>query len=318
MTDRLTVAVAQIAPIWLDRDRTLAKVADYAARAADAGAALCVFGEAFVPGYPFWVEHTGGARFEDERQKVLFAHYLEQGVEPQAGHLDELCRVARERSITLVVGCMERAADRGRHSLYCALVVIGSDGVVRPAHRKLVPTHEERLVWAPGDGHALCCHSLPPFRLGGLICWENWMTLARAALHADGEDLHIALWPGNLRNTEETARFLAREGRSYVLSCCGLMRREDVPDNAPLAAELRAALPDVSANGGSCIAGPDGRWLVEPVTGVEQLIIAELDHAFVRRERHSLDPAGHYSRPDVLRLELDRGRQGTLRQRNLS
>lgn len=315
MTDRLTIAVAQIAPVWLDRDRTLAKVADQVARAADAGAALCVFGEALVPGYPFWLAYTGGARFDDARQKGLFAHYLDQGVDPSAGHLDALRELARERAITIVLGCMERAADRGGHSLYCALVVIGSDGELRPPHRKLVPTYEERLVWAPGDGHGLRCHPLGPFRMGGLLCWENWMTLPRAALHFEGEDLHVALWPGNLRNTEETTRFLAREGRSYVLAASGLLRREDILDGAPFADELRAALPAVSADGGSCIAGPDGGWVVPPVVGSEQLIVAELDAAMVRRERQNFDPAGHYSRPDVLRLELDRARQGTLHER---
>ncbi|HEX5051068.1 MAG TPA: nitrilase-related carbon-nitrogen hydrolase, partial [Planctomycetota bacterium] len=229
MSDRLTVALAQIAPVWLDRDRTLAKVLEHVARAADGGAQLVAFGEAFVPGYPFWVEHTGGARFEDERQKEFYAHYLEQGVEP-AVHLAPLQQLARERGIAVALGCMERARDRGGHSLYCAFVWIDRDGTMAPAHRKLVPTHEERLVWAPGDGHGLRCHATGPFTAGGLVCWENWMTLPRAALHAEGEDLHVAQWPGNHRNTEDLTRFLAREGRSYVMSVCGLMRREHVPD----------------------------------------------------------------------------------------
>ncbi len=311
----LPVAIAQIAPVWLDRDRTFVKVTEWVERAAAGGARLCVFGEALVPGYPFWVEHTNGARFEDAWQKELYAHYLDQGVDPEAGHLDGLRELARAHALTIVLGCMERALDRGGHSLYCALVVIDAGGRVLPLHRKLVPTHEERLVWSPGDGHGLRCHDVGPFRLGGLSCWENWMTLPRAALHADGEDLHVALWPGNERNTRPITPFLAREGRGYSLAACGLMRREDVPDHIPYAAELRAALPAVSADGGSCIAGPDGEFVVEPVTGEERLITAVLDPAAVRRERQNFDPAGHYARPDVLRLELDRTRQQTLRTR---
>lgn len=201
--DTLTVALAQIAPVWLDRDATLAKVHGFVRQAADAGAALCVFGEALVPGYPFWLEHTGGARFDDPWQKELYAHYLDQGVDVAAGHLASLQQLAGERGITVLLGGIERARDRGGHSLYCALFPIGADGGLGPVHRKLVPTHEERLVWAPGDGHGLGCRRLGPFTQGGLLCWENWMALPRAALHAQGEDLHVALWPGSERNTAE-------------------------------------------------------------------------------------------------------------------
>jgi nitrilase len=131
------------------------------------------------------------------------------------------------------------------------------------------------------------------------------MPLPRAALHAQGEDLHVMAWPGSRRNTEDITRFAAREGRSYVLSVSSLMRREDVSDAAPRADELRAALPEVSGDGGSCVANPDGSWLVEPVVGGEQLIFAELDHAFVRRERQNFDISGHYARPELMHLELD-------------
>lgn len=312
MTDKLTVALAQIAPIWLDRDRTLAKVHDWATRAADAGAGLVAFGEALVPGYPWWIENTDGARFDDARQKEWFAHYAEQSCEPEQ-HFTELAELARDKSMAIVFGCMERATDRGGHSVYCSLITILPDGEIQPAHRKLMPTYEERLVWAQGDGHGLRAHSLPPFQMGALNCWENWMPLPRAALHAQGEDLHIAIWPGNKHNTEEITRFTAREGRSYVLSVSSLMRREDIPDSAPRADELRAALPAVSGNGGSCIAAPDATWVIEPVVDREELLVAELDHAFVRRERHNFDISGHYSRPEILHVELDATRHGALR-----
>ena len=184
------------------------------------------------------------------------------------------------------------------------MTILGN-GLIQPTHRKLMPTHEERLVWAQGDGHGLRVHKLQPFTLGALNCWENWMPLPRAALHAQGEDLHVMAWPGSRRNTEDITRFAAREGRSYVLSVSSLMRRGDVSEAAPMADELRAALPEVSGDGGSCIANPDGSWLVEPVVGEEQLVLAELDHAFVRRERQNFDVSGHYARPELLHIELD-------------
>lgn len=304
MTDKLTVALAQIAPVWLDRDRTLAKMFDWAERAADEGAKLVAFGEALAPGYPWWVERTDGARFDDARQKEWFAHYVDQSCEPDL-HFKPLAALAEDRDLTIVFGCMERALDRGGHSLYCSLVTILGNGLIQPTHRKLMPTHEERLVWAQGDGHGLRVHKVQPFTVGALNCWENWMPLPRAALHAQGEDLHVMAWPGSRRNTEDITRFAAREGRSYVLSVSSLMRREDVSDAAPMADELRAALPEVSGDGGSCLANPDGSWLVEPVVGGEQLIFAELDHAFVRRERQNFDISGHYARPELMHLELD-------------
>ena len=179
-TDTLTVAVAQIAPVWLDRDRTITKVEAWAERAAAEGAGLVAFGEALVPGYPWWLEHTDAARFDDMRQKEWFAHYTDQSCEPDR-HFKDLAEIAREHNMAIVVGCMERALDRGGHSIYCSAVTIGQDGSIQPTHRKLMPTHEERLVWAQGDGHGLRTNSLPPFHMGVLNCWENWMPLPRAA-----------------------------------------------------------------------------------------------------------------------------------------
>lgn len=310
--DNLRVGLAQIAPIWLDRDGTLEKVAAWITQAAAEGCRLVVFGEALVPGYPFWVERTDGARFESALQKSLYAHYVEQAVCLEEDGLEAVCTVARRHSISVYLGIMERAANRGGHSVYASMVYVDADGRIGSVHRKLVPTHEERLVWAMGDGHGLRTHRIGPFTAGGLNCWENWLPLPRAALYAQGEDLHVAIWPGSLRNTEDITRFIAREGRSFVVSVSGLMRREDIPDGLPEVDLLRASADDVMANGGSCVAAPTGQWLLQPEIGVECLRIAELDHRIVLEERQSLDVVGHYSRPDVTRVIVDRRRQSTV------
>jgi nitrilase len=290
---------------------TLAKVVDWIGRAAKQNCELIIFGEALVPGYPFWVERTNGAQFESKLQKTLYAHYVDQGVTPEDGDLDAVCKAAASHNIAVYLGIMERAANRGGHSLYCSMVYIDATGVIRSVHRKLMPTHEERLVWAIGDGNGLRTHRLGPFTVGGLNCWENWLPLARAALYAQGEDLHVAIWPGNRRNTEDITRHIARESRSFVASVSGLMRREDIGDGLPHAELLREVATDFMADGGSCLASPSGEWLLEPEINTESLRIAETRHQLVREERHSLDVAGHYSRPDVTRLIVNRKRQTT-------
>ena len=307
--DRLTVGVAQIAPVWFRREETLAKVAGTVELAADAGCALVAFGEALVPGYPFWIERTDGARFNDAKQKAMYARYVEEGVAIERGDLDAIRRLARDRSIAVYLGVMERAPDRGGHSLYCTLVYIDRMGTIGSVHRKLHPTYEERLAWAQGDGHGLVVHDLAPFRVGGLNCYENWMPLARSALYTQGESLHVSVWPGGLHNTRDLPAFIAKEARSYVVAACGLMRVSDLPSDTPNRAEIADFGGDIISNGGSTIVSPDGSLIVDPIVDREALIVAEIDHALVRGERQNLDQSGHYARPDVLRLNVNRTRQ---------
>lgn len=306
------VGLAQIAPVWLQRDAGIAKVVDWIGQAAISGCQLVAFGEALVPGYPFWVERTGGATFDSALQKKLFAHYASQAICIEDGDLDAVCKAANSNDIAVYLGVIERAANRGGHSLYCSMVYVDAQGKIESVHRKLMPTYEERLVWAIGDGHGLRTHKLGAFTVGGLNCWENWLPLARSALYAQGEDLHVAIWPGNQRNTEDITRFVARESRSYVVSVSGLMRRDDIGKDLPEAELLRESADDIMADGGSCIASPNGEWLLEPETNIESLRVAEIDHRLVLEERQNLDVAGHYSRPDVTRLVVNRKRQTTV------
>jgi len=311
--DTLTVGLAQIAPVWLNREQTLAKIIEYVHTAAKADCNLVAFGEGLLPGYPFWIEPTGGAAFNSPVQKEIHAHYLANAVQIEAGHLEPLCEAARQHHLAIMLGIIERPEDRGGHSVYASLVYIDPYGAIQSVHRKLMPTYEERLTWAIGDGHGLRTHRLGNFTVGGLNCWENWLPLARAALYGQGEDLHVAVWPGSARNTEDITRFIARESRSYVLSVSGLMHAADIPADTPHRVAITAGSGDTFANGGSCIAGPDGEWIVAPVVDEEQLILATLDFGCVREERQNFDPAGHYARPDVLQLTVNRQRQSTLR-----
>jgi len=308
----MKVAMAQMAPVWLNREATLEKIEGEVEKAAAEGARLVAFGEALLPGYPFWPELTQGAQFESGVQKDIYAHYVANAVDIGGGHLEPLCLKASELGIAIYLGTIERASERGGFSLYATLVFITPGGGIGSAHRKLMPTYEERLVWSPGDGNGLRVHDLEEFRVGGLNCWENWMPLPRAALYGQGENLHMAAWPGNLRNTEDITRFIARESRSYVVSVSGMMHRDWIPDEVPHAELIRSAADGWMADGGSCVAGPDGHWLLEPQAGEEGLWFADLSIENVARERQNFDPAGHYSRPDVTRLKVNRKRQKTV------
>ncbi len=303
----MRVGVAQIAPVFLDREATLERVHAQVEAASEAGCSLVAFGEALVPGYPVWLARTDAARFEAPDQKELHALYLSQGVDPEAGHLDRLVELARARGIAVVLGIVERARDRGGHSLFCSRVFVEPERGIASIHRKLMPTYEERLAWGTGDGAGLVTHRVGPFTVGALNCWENWMPLARAALHGAGEDLHVMLWPGSDRLTRDITRFAAMEGRSFVVSAGALLGASDIPAGIPHRDRFVEAGERIY-NGGSCIAAPDGRWIVEPVLDRSGLIVAELDPAEVGRERQSFDASGHYARPDVIRISVDRRR----------
>ncbi|MDT7830832.1 carbon-nitrogen hydrolase family protein [Flavobacteriaceae bacterium S356] len=308
----LKVALAQIAPVWLNKEATIEKIENNIKEAAKNGAELVVFGEALLPGYPFWIALTNGAAWDSPVQKEIHAHYIQNSITIEKGELDSISMLAKEHGIAVYLGIMERAANRGGHSIYASLVYIDANGIIQSVHRKLQPTFDERLTWAPGDGNGLQVHPLKDFTVGGLNCWENWMPLPRTALYGLGENLHIAVWPGSDHNTKDITRFIARESRSYVISVSSLMSKSDFPSDTPHVEKILENAPDVLANGGSCIASPDGEWLVAPVLHEEGLIYQTLDFNKVLQERQNFDPVGHYSRPDVTKLHVNRERQSTV------
>ena len=238
MDTSLKIAMAQIAPVWLNKVDTLKKVEQSIKDAVAQNCELIVFGEALLPGYPFWLALTGGAEWNTETNKKLHAHYVNNAICIEKGELDSVCQLAKAHKIAIYLGIIERPEDRGGHSIYATLVYINTDGEIKSVHRKLRPTYDERLTWAPGDGNGLKVHPLKSFTVCGLNCWENWMPLPRTALYGQGENLHIAVWPGSDHNTKDITRFIARESRSFVVSVSALMRKADFPKDTPFYDEL--------------------------------------------------------------------------------
>ena len=308
----LKVALAQISPVWLDKKQTIQKIKNTIEEASKEKAELIVFGEALLPGYPFWIGLTNGAAWNSSVQKEIHAHYVQNSITIEKGELASICNLAKEHRMAIYLGIIERAQNRGGHSIYASLVYINQDGVIKSVHRKLQPTFDERLTWAPGDGHGLQVHPLKNFTVGGLNCWENWMPLPRAALYGQGEDLHVAVWPGSDHNTKDITRFIARESRSFVISVSSLMQKSNFPKETPHFDKIIKNAPDTLVNGGSCIAGPDGEWILEPVINKEGIFYKTLDFSRVLEERQNFDVAGHYSRPDITKLHVNRDRQSTV------
>jgi len=310
--DLLNLGIAQICPVWLNKQLTINKIMSFISEAGSEKCDLVVFGEGLLPGYPFWISLTDGAKFNSAVQKELYAHYMQNAIQIEAGDLDDICELARQKGIAIYLGAIERAKARGGHSLYCSLIFIDKDGVIKSVHRKLQPTYEERLTWAQGDGNGLQVHKINKFYAGGLNCWENWMPLARTALYGQGENLHIAVWPGADSITSDISRFIAKESRSFVVSVSGLMRKEDFPTDTPHIELILDKAPDILANGGSCIVAPDGEWTLEPVVNKEGLFIKTIDINRVYEERQNFDCCGHYSRSDITQLNLNRTRQSII------
>ena len=304
----MRVAAAQIAPVLLDRERTLAKILDYSQRAASDGARLVAFPEAVLPGYPIWLARTHGSAFNDPLQKQIHARYLDQGVELPGPVLDSLLEASRDLKLSMVVGVMERGRAAGRGTLYATALSIDPTGEWF-AHRKLVPTYEERLAWGPGDGYGLRVREVEGFRVGALNCWENWMPAARMALYSQGEEVHVSIWPGSPSNTRDISQFTAREGRVYVVAASGVLRAEDIPTDFPGREAILATAEDgILQSGGSRIVAPDGTELGCLDRPEEGLVLADLDRELLDGERQNFDVAGHYYRRDVFRFEVDRRR----------
>jgi nitrilase len=288
----VTVACAQVEPVLFDRDSTIARAGEVAGEAAAKGAKLVLFPEAFIPAYPSsrWARYLAG--WQDS--KGAYAKLARASLEIPGPDSDRLGAIAREHGLWLAVGANE--LDRG--TIYNALLVYGPDGALAIHHRKLVPTNHERLVWGPGDGGGLEAIETDLGRVGGLICWENFMPLARFALYESGVEIYLAPTADDSETWHDSLKHIARESRAFVLSCCVFQRASSFPDDIQLAEG-----DELVGRGGSAILGPDGAYLAGPLWDEEGILVAELDPQRLYEERQRFDPAGHYHRPDLLRLE---------------
>ena len=289
----------------------LAKTRDLAADAARTGAELVVFPETWLPGYPIWLDVCRDVALWDHAPvKRVFSRMAENSVSVTGESGEMLGAIAREHSITLVVGVTERVdAGAGRGTLYNALLTFGPDGALLNHHRKLVPTYTERMVWGPGDAQGLQAIATPAGRVGGLICWEHWMPLARQAMHESGEDIHVAVWPTVHEMHQVASRQYAFEGRCFVLAAGSLLRAGDLPAELEPHPQRVTSASQWVLRGGSAIVAPDGSYLAGPVFEEPCIVTAELDLARVRQEAMSLDVSGHYHRPDCLELQVTRARR---------
>jgi nitrilase len=278
--------------------------------AARDGAALVVFPETWLPGYPAWLDVCRDVALWDHAPvKHVFARMAANSVVVDGESGLALGEIARKYRVTLVVGVTERvAAGTGRGTLYNSLLTFGPDGALLNHHRKLVPTYTERMLWGPGDAVGLAAVPTPAGRVGGLICWEHWMPLARQAMHESGEDIHVAVWPTVHEMHQVASRQYAFEGRCFVLAAGSLLRARDLPSELEPHPERVTSPVQFVLRGGSAIIGPDGAYLAGPVYDEPQTLHAELDFGRVREESMSLDVAGHYHRPDCLELTVTRKR----------
>jgi nitrilase len=295
------VACCQVEPVVLDRDATLEKLARVAAEAAGEGAELLVFPETFVPAYPSsaWAKALAG--WADPSAKQAFALLARESVAVPGEACERLGAIAREHGVWLVTGVNEIDPERPG-TIYNALLYHAPDGSLALHHRKLVPTNHERLVWGQGDGRGLRAIPTPLGRIGGLICWENYMPLARFALYESGVEIYVASTADDGDAWQATLVHIARESRAFVVAPAHFQRAASYPDDFPLAALLDGR--DVLGRGGSAILGPDGAYLAGPLYDEEGVLYADLEPSRLAEERQRFDPAGHYHRPELLRLEL--------------
>jgi nitrilase len=295
------VACVQAEPAILDRAATLDKLAALTAEAKSQGAQLVVFPETFVPAYPSsaWAKFLAG--WADPRAKASFAQLARESIEVPGPDCDRLAAVARENEVWLVTGLNERDPTRPG-TLYNALLYHSPEGELALHHRKLVPTNHERLIWGQGDGGGLRALQTPIGRIGGLICWENYMPLARFSLYESGVEIYIASTADDSDAWQATLVHIARESRAFVVAPAHFQRAGSYPDDFPLR-EALASL-DVLGRGGSAILAPDGSYLAGPLYGEEGILYADLEPQRLDEERQRFDPAGHYHRPDVLALTV--------------
>ncbi len=297
-------AVVQDAPVLFDKDATVEKACALIREAAEGGAGLVLLPEAFLPAYPRGLSFGIVVGDRSDPGRALWQRYWDNAVDIPGPEIAELGRAAKAAGVFLAIGVIERDSNFSRSTLYCTLVYFGPDGELLGKHRKLKPTAAERLIWGEGDGSTLPVFETAFGRVGGLICWENYMPLARMAMYGQGVDLYLAPTADARDVWQATMRHIACEGRCFVLGCNQFVTRDMYPADLPMRDELDSQ-PDIMCRGGSVIVSPYGYVLAGPLFDTAGILYADLDMTQISRARLDLDVAGHYSRPDVFQLQVN-------------
>lgn len=317
------IALIQESPVFLNREASLVKALNLIATAAGSGAGIVIFPETWLPGYPVWLDFSPGAGLWDHPPaKALYRVLSENALEIPGPALEQLQQATRDCAVWVVMGAHEKAGG----TLYNTIVYLSPEGNVR-IHRKLMPTYTERLIWGRGDGSTLAVLETAHGRLGGLICWEHWMPLARAAMHAQRETLHIAQWPMVKELHQIASRHYAFEGQCFVAAAGCVLSKKAVLEgfcsqyrtDHP-AYELLAGMPgdgsELLLHGGSAIIGPDAEYVTAPLYGKAAIIYGEIDPGKISEGHLALDTDGHYARPDVFELRINDAPQRSVRFRS--
>lgn len=301
MTKTVKVAAAQISPVFLDKEKTIQKACQAIQEAGDNGADLIVFPEAFISGYPDWVWLIPNSKGADLNE--LYVKLVQNAVSVPDDGSRQLCKAAKKSGINVVIGMHERNSETSGASLFNSLLFIDDKGLVIGKHRKLIPTGGERLIWSQGDGSSLRSYDTTAGKLAGLICWENFMPLARNAIYESGAQILAAPTWDKSPNWIQSMQHIAREGGLFVVSACMALKMDDIPDHY----EFKNLYPEGREwinVGNSAIIAPNGEILAGPLEAKEGILYAELDPHQVIKAKRMFDVVGHYSRPDVFTFNL--------------
>ena len=301
MEKKIKVAAAQVTPVYLDKQKTAEKACAVIKEAAQNGAKLIVFPEAFIPGYPDWIWLIPNSRSADLNK--LYTELVNNSVTIPDNSTALLCKAAKENKINVVMGMHERNSEASNSSLYNTLLFIDDQGNIIGKHRKLIPTGGERLIWARGDGSTLKTYQTSVGKIGGLICWENLMPLARNALYEKGVQIYAAPTWDKSPNWLISMQHIAREGGAFIISACMAIRKEDIPDQYSFK-QLYPSDREWINSGNSCIVGPDGKLLAGPLDAKEGILYAGINLDDIISAKRMFDVTGHYSRPDVFNFEV--------------
>lgn len=305
------VAVVQAAPVLFEREPTIEKACRLIREAAAAGAKMVLFPEAFVPGYPRGLSFgmVVGSRSAEGRE--AWEKYWQNSMELDGPPVKRLQEAARKAGVFVAIGIIERDGDFSGGTLYCTTLYIDGNGHIAGKHRKLKPTGAERLIWGEGDGSTLTVVDTPWGKTGGLICWENYMPLARMAMYQQGVEIYLAPTADARDTWQATLRHIACEGRCFVLGCNQYVTREMYPQDFPGVSDIPAT-PEVMCRGGSVIISPMGEVLAGPLFDQEGILYAELNMSEVVRGKLDFDVTGHYARPDVFQLIVNDGKNRSI------